>query len=69
MNKNASRETLNDGQIANAGLSDMVFSDNEEGEAPVIKDHWITFVEDASDLAKCKKCKVNLRTFQEKYSM
>jgi len=31
-------------------------------------DRWVTLVEDGSDLATCKKCKVNLRRFQEKYN-
>jgi hypothetical protein len=41
---------------------------NEEKEENKTRDHWVTLVEDGSDLAKCKKCKVNLIKFKEKYN-
>jgi hypothetical protein len=58
MQKNRSRETLKEDAVP--GFSDMILSDNEDNE---LKDHWITLVEDGSDLANCKKCKINIRKF------
>jgi hypothetical protein len=40
-------------------------SDQDENKP---QDRWVTLVEDGSDLATCKKCKVNLRKFIEKYN-
>lgn len=47
-------------------FSDMVLTIKIDDSAK--RDQWITLVEDGSDLSKCKKCKVNLRVYQEKYS-
>ncbi len=42
-----------------------IISDDEEERE---KDRWITLVEDGSDIANCKKCKVNIKDYLDKYN-
>jgi hypothetical protein len=58
-------EVDRDQVIQNHADYHLAESDQDENK---LQDRWVTLVEDGSDLATCKKCKINLRKFIEKYN-